>query len=62
LPYGLVLADYGLQEAVSRDPGLARGVNVINGKVTHPRVAEALMMDYTPLADAILSEAALLHS
>ena len=62
LPYGLVLADYGLQGAISRDPELARGVNVINGKVTHPGVAEALMMDYTPLADAILGEVAVLHS
>jgi alanine dehydrogenase len=52
LPYGLVLADYGLYGAVSRDPELARGVNVINGRVTHPGVAEALGMDYTPLPDA----------
>jgi len=52
LPYGLVLADFGLDGAVSRDSELARGVNVINGKVTHPGVAEALGMDYTPLPDA----------
>jgi alanine dehydrogenase len=52
LPYGLVLADYGLYGAVSRDPELARGVNVINGRVTHPGVAEALGIDYTPLPDA----------
>ena len=62
LPYGLMLADYGLQGAISRDPELARGVNVINGKVTHPGVAEALMMDYTPLADATLGEVAALRS
>jgi alanine dehydrogenase len=52
LPYGLVLADHGLYGAVSRDPELASGVNVINGRVTHPGVAEALGMDYTPLPDA----------
>jgi alanine dehydrogenase len=52
LPYGLDLADYGLFRAVSRDPELARGVNVINGKVTHPGVAEALGIDYTPFPDA----------
>ena len=52
LPYGLVLADFGLHGAVSRDPELARGVNVINGRVTHPGVAEALGMDYTPLPEA----------
>jgi alanine dehydrogenase len=52
LPYGLDLADYGLFGAVLRDPELARGVNVINGKVTHPGVAEALGIDYTPFRDA----------
>jgi alanine dehydrogenase len=52
LPYGLVLADHGLYGAVSSDPELASGVNVINGTVTHPGVAEALGMDCTPLPDA----------
>jgi alanine dehydrogenase len=60
LPYGLVLADFGLQGAVSRDPGLASGVNVINGKVTHPGVAEALGMDYTPLPEATVAEVSVL--
>ncbi len=55
LPYGLVLADFGLDGAVSRDPELASGVNVINGKVTHPGVAEALGMDYTPLPEATVA-------
>ena len=62
LPYGLMLADYGLQGAISRDPELAKGVNVINGKVTHPGVAEALMMDCTPLADATRGRVAALRS
>jgi alanine dehydrogenase len=62
LPYGLALADYGLQGAMSRDPELARGVNVINGKVTHPGVAEALGMDYTPLLDATLDNVVVLRS
>jgi len=62
LPYGLMLADFGLQGAISRDPELATGINVINGKVTHPGVAEALMMDYTPLTDATLGEVAGLRS
>jgi len=60
LPYGLALADFGLEGAVSRDPELARGVNVINGKVTHPGVAEALGMDYTPLPDATAVEVSVL--
>jgi alanine dehydrogenase len=56
----LALADYGLQGAISRDPELARGVNVINGKVTHPGVAEALGMEYTPFADATPGKVAVL--
>jgi alanine dehydrogenase len=60
LPYGLALADFGLHGAVLRDPELARGVNVINGKVTHPGVAEALGMDYTPLSDATAVEVSVL--
>jgi len=54
LPYGLMLADYGLQGAIAHDPEFARGVNVINGRVTHPGVAQALEMDYTPLSEATL--------
>jgi alanine dehydrogenase len=60
LPYGLALADYGLFEAMSRDPELASGVNVINGHVTHPGVAEALRMEYTPLLDATVGGVAVL--
>jgi alanine dehydrogenase len=60
LPYGLDLADYGIEAAISRDPELARGVNVIDGHVTHPGVAEALEMDYTPLAEATLAKVAVL--
>jgi alanine dehydrogenase len=60
LPYGLVLADFGLHGAVSRDLELARGVNVINGQVTHPGVAEALGMDYTPLPEATAVEVGVL--
>jgi alanine dehydrogenase len=56
LPYGLSLADHGLYGAVSRDSDLARGVNVINGIVTHLGVAEAFGIEYTPLSEAIQTE------
>jgi alanine dehydrogenase len=62
LPYGLALADYGLLGAISRDPELARGVNVINGKVTHPGVADALGMECTPLLDATMGGVTVLSS
>ena len=35
LPYVEAIADHGLAGAVARDPALARGVNVIDGKVTY---------------------------
>jgi alanine dehydrogenase len=54
LPFGLSMADHGLYGAIERDPALAYGVNVLNGKVTHPAVAEAFGMEYTPLSDAVL--------
>ena len=43
LPFGLALADHGLA-ALERNPHLARGLNVLNGELTHPAVAEALGM------------------
>jgi alanine dehydrogenase len=45
LPFGLALADHGL-EALARNPHLARGLNVLGGKLTHPAVAEALNMPF----------------
>ncbi len=42
LPYVLALAEHGVAGAIARDPGLAPGVNVAGGQVTHPAVAEAL--------------------
>jgi alanine dehydrogenase len=48
LPYVLALADLGLGEAASRDPGLKLGINVAKGKVTHPAVAEGVGVEYTP--------------
>ncbi|HEX6699518.1 MAG TPA: alanine dehydrogenase [Gaiellaceae bacterium] len=53
LPYVEAIADHGLTEAVARDPALARGVNVLDGKVTYEAVAEAHGLDYTPLEDVL---------
>jgi alanine dehydrogenase len=52
LPYVEAIANNGLAAAVDADPALAKGVNVINGKLTYEAVAEAHGLDYTPLADA----------
>jgi alanine dehydrogenase len=53
LPYVEAVADYGLAEAVARDPALARGVNVVEGKVTYEAVADAHGLDYQPLEDVL---------
>jgi alanine dehydrogenase len=53
LPYVEEIADYGLAEAVARDATLARGVNVVDGKVTYEAVADAHGLDYQPLEDVL---------
>ncbi len=42
LPYVLELAEHGVDGALERDPGLARGLNVRAGEITYGAVAEAL--------------------
>jgi len=53
LPYVEAIANQGLAEAVARDPALARGVNVLDGKVTYEAVADAHGLDYQPLEDVL---------
>jgi alanine dehydrogenase len=53
LPYVLALADHGVAEAARRDPGLRLGINVASGAVTHPAVAEAVGIEYTPVEDVL---------
>ena len=53
LPYVEEIADHGLAEAVARDPALARGVNVLDGKITYEAVADAHGLEYHPLEDVL---------
>jgi alanine dehydrogenase len=53
LPYAIALADYGVAGAIRRDPGLRLGVNVANGAVTHPAVAEGVGANYIPVEEAL---------
>jgi alanine dehydrogenase len=46
LPYVLELADHGAARASATDPGLAAGVNIARGEITHPAVAEAVGAQY----------------
>ena len=49
LPYILRLASEGVERAIHSDPGLAKGVNVMNGAVTCQAVAEAHGLRFTPV-------------
>ncbi|MFL5828266.1 MAG: alanine dehydrogenase [Thermoleophilaceae bacterium] len=53
LPYVVTLADNGVRAAIARDPGLRTGVNVAHGRVTHPAVADAVGVPYTPVEEVI---------
>jgi alanine dehydrogenase len=53
LPYVEAIANKGVARAIAEDPALAKGVNVVGGKVTYEAVAQAHGLSYTPLADAI---------
>src|SRR5712675_3184837 len=46
LPYIKSLADHGYQTALSKDLGLARGLNVHEGQVTHESVANSLGIEH----------------
>jgi alanine dehydrogenase len=48
LPYIVSLADLGWQEAISRDPHLANGLNIHAGMITSEEVAVALGRNFTP--------------
>jgi alanine dehydrogenase len=53
LPYVEAIAGLGVYEAVARDPALARGVNIVGGKVAYAAVAEAHGLPFTPVAEAL---------
>lgn len=53
LPYVLELADKGWKRAVKENPSLARGVNMVEGKITYKAVAEAFNLRYTPLEETL---------
>ncbi len=49
LPYAIRLADKGWEVACREDPGLADGLNVVDGKVVFKAVADAFGLKYEPL-------------
>jgi alanine dehydrogenase len=51
--YVVKLANLGADEALRRDPALARGANIVRGRVTYRAVADAFGLEYSPLAAVI---------
>jgi alanine dehydrogenase len=53
LPYALEIANKGWLNAVKENAEIAKGVNIVSGKVTYKGVAEAFGLEYTPLDKVI---------
>ncbi|MBP8717633.1 MAG: alanine dehydrogenase [Candidatus Atribacteria bacterium] len=49
LPYALEIANKGYQKALISNPAIAKGLNVIDGKVTYKPIAEAFGYQYYPI-------------
>jgi alanine dehydrogenase len=52
-PYALTLANKGWRTACLQDRALALGLNIVDGRVTYPGVAEAFDLDYTPVEQVL---------
>lgn len=53
LEYALQIANKGWKAALKADPGLAKGLNVYDGKITFQGVAEAHKLPYTPVEEVL---------
>jgi len=53
LDYALQIANKGYRQACLDNPGLAKGVNVIDGHLTYKAVADALNLPYTALEQVL---------
>ncbi|MFH5833620.1 alanine dehydrogenase [Halalkalibaculum sp. DA384] len=49
LPYALALANKGWKQAAREDPGLQKGVNIVEGDIVYENVADAFGADHTPI-------------
>lgn len=52
-PYAMTLAEKGWREACRQDRALALGLNIVDGRITYPGVAEAFGLDYTPIEEVL---------
>jgi alanine dehydrogenase len=53
LPFGLAIANLGFKEAMSRDPGLANGLNTHQGKITYPALAKLFQLPLLAINEVI---------
>lgn len=53
VPYALQIANKGYKKAALENEALAKGFNLLDGKVTNQGVASSLNYDYTPLLDLL---------
>lgn len=59
LGYAIKLATKGWKQALREDSSLARGANVVDGKIVYKSVADAFGMEYTPIEEILNSKEAL---
>ncbi|WP_246194891.1 hypothetical protein [Allochromatium palmeri] len=53
LPRVLALADQGWRSALREDPHVRHGLNIGEGQVTHPAVAQSLDVEYVPAEQVV---------
>ncbi|UCF04219.1 MAG: alanine dehydrogenase [bacterium] len=53
LPYAVMIAKKGYVRAAQENNAVWTGINILKGKVTHPAVAKAFKMRYTPLEELL---------
>ena len=49
LPYALEIANKGYKKAITSNPAIAKGLNIIDGKITYKPVAGAFNLKYHPV-------------
>jgi alanine dehydrogenase len=49
MPYALALANFGWENAIAKDPALAKGLNISSGKVRYQAIAQAHAYEFSPI-------------
>ncbi|NLY46983.1 MAG: alanine dehydrogenase, partial [Tissierella sp.] len=54
LPYVMRIANKGWKQALKDDPALAKGANIVNGKVTYKAVSDTFDLEFTSIEDFLI--------